>query len=789
MKRALFLAATVIAGIGVGVAVVRQQKALTLHTGWKLQPVGEQTKTGDLLAGGEVSPDGKWIAFVSSGQGTHHAYLFDAQTGKLASDTKLSPSWVGLSWTADSKTLYISGGTQNRIHSLEVGADGSTKEGKDLKLVTEGAASLWLAGMVTVDKVAFVASSATDRLLEVNLETGEIQRELKFELGAAPFTVRKGQEGKLLVSLQGGSKVSEVSVDSFNVLRSWNTGRHPNDMLVHGDRLFVACGNDDEVDVIDLYNGGLEERIVTRPWPNAPAGSTPDALAITRDGKKLFVANADNNAVAVIDVAKRGRSEVEGFIPSGAYPCALAVLKDQKSLLIGAGKGMQTGPNGDTTEIDKQAPKGYPYIVVLMNGLVTKVDFSDSKRLAAMTESVLELSAYKPGVEKQALRVPAAGSSAIPNKLGGSSPIKHVLYIIKENRTYDQVFGDLTKDGKPYGNGAAKLTLFGEDVAPNHRELARRYVLLDNLYASGEVSVDGHHWTNGAYVPDFMQRTWPQQYSGKGAPRLSTTLSDTPNGRIWDACRRAGLDYATYYYHTRDHTNAAWNKARTSGTRDYEAVDIFLKDFKKFESSGKMPSFMVMALSEDHTRGMAAGAFTPKAAVASNDLGIGKIVETISKSPYWSKFAIFIIEDDAQNGPDHVDAHRTVALAVSPYTYNAGVDSTHYSTMSFLKSMELILGLPPMSQHDAAAAPLYKAFSQKPNLAPFMAITPKQDLMAKNPPKKQSVLLASIDFSEPDQMTLAQEIALNKAIWKGIKGDQPYPGVVRRFGFRSGDDD
>jgi sugar lactone lactonase YvrE len=742
-----------------------------------------------MLFGGERSPNGKWIAFISSGQGVHHAYLFDAENGRLVGDTQVPVTWAGLDWSADSKTLYISGGTTPRILKLGVSDAGEMTVGDPLKITLEGTEQQWFAGLVVLDKSAYLAASATDRLLEINLETGEVQRELKFELASAPFSVKRGGEGKLLVSLQGGGKVQEVSTESLTVTRSWNTGRHPNDILVKGDRLFVACGNDDEVDVIDLYNGGLEERIVTRPWPHAPAGSTPDALAVTADGKTLLVANADNNAVAVIDIAKRGASEIEGFIPSGAYPCALAVLNDQKTVLIGAGKGVQTGPNGNTKEIDKVAPKGYPYIVTLMNGLVTKVDFAKKDQLQEMTKDVLALASFKPGIENKPLNAPSPGVSAIPSRLGEPSPIKHVLYIIKENRTYDQVFGDLTKDGKPYGNGDPNLTLFGEDVAPNHRELARKYVLLDNLYASGEVSVDGHHWSNGAYVPDFMQRTWPQQYSGKGTPRLAPTLSDTPNGRIWDQCRRAGLDYATYYYHTKDRTNAAWNRARTQGVRDYLAVDIFLKDFEKFESTGKVPNFMVMALSEDHTRGTAAGAFTPKAAVASNDLGIGKIVERISKSKYWKEFAIFIIEDDAQNGPDHVDAHRTVCLAVSPYTYNAGVDSTFYSTMSVLRSMELILGLRPMSQFDASASPLFKAFSQKPNTEPYKALTPKQDMLAKNPPKKSEPLLDSIDFREPDQMTLAQEIALNKAIWKSIKGNQPYPGAVRRFGSKGSEPD
>jgi hypothetical protein len=232
-----------------------------------------------------------------------------------------------------------------------------------------------------------------------------------------------------------------------------------------------------------------------------------------------------------------------------------------------------------------------------------------------------------------------------------------------------------------------------------------------------------------------------------------------------------------------------WAAARAKRVRDYEAVDIFIREFKDMERSGTVPSFMVMALSEDHTTGTRPGAFTPKAAVASNDLGVGKIVEAISSSSLWKEFAIFIIEDDAQNGPDHVDAHRTVGLVVSPYTRNSGLDHTHYTTTSMLRTMELILGAEPMTQFDAAATPMYRAFHAKPDPTPYKALTPATDLQARNPQVIQPALLRDIDFSEPDQLSLAQEIALNQAIWHSIKGRQPYPGAVRRFGFTAAEDE
>jgi hypothetical protein len=362
-----------------------------------------------------------------------------------------------------------------------------------------------------------------------------------------------------------------------------------------------------------------------------------------------------------------------------------------------------------------------------------------------------------------------------------------VLYIIKENRTYDQVLGDM-KDaaGKPVGNGDPALTLFGEDVTPNHHALAREFVLLDNLYANGEVSVDGHHWSNGAYVPDAMQRTWPSEYGGKGGTPIrygdfGDPLAETPSGRIWDLCERAGLPFRTYYYHVDKRRSDAWAQARARGTRDYVAADIFLKDLAEWGQSGEMPRFTVMALSEDHTTGTRPGSFTPKACVASNDLAVGKIVEACSKSRFWKEMAIFIIEDDAQNGPDHVDAHRTVALAVSPYTRRGAVDSTMYSTCSLLRSMELILGLPPMTQYDAGATPLYAAFTNRPDFTPYNVRPARIDLDARNLRTAYGASASrAMDLSEPDHLTRQDEDTLNRVLWHSVKGASAlYPGIHR----------
>jgi hypothetical protein len=368
--------------------------------------------------------------------------------------------------------------------------------------------------------------------------------------------------------------------------------------------------------------------------------------------------------------------------------------------------------------------------------------------------------------------------------VGDASPIKHVLYIIKENRTYDQVFGDIEK-----GNGDPKLTLFGRDVTPNHHALAEEFVLLDNLYCNGEVSADGHPWSTSAYATDFTQRSWVLSYSRKGSTNATESVTRPPNGYIWEAVLKKGLTVQGYYQlhpTLMDHSTVRYvesAKTRAQGgrqaRRDTDLAKIFIEDFKEFEASGKMPSFMIMSLGEDHTQGTTPGAFTPKASVASNDVALGQIVEAVSHSKYWKEFAIFVIEDDAQNGPDSVDSHRTAGLVISPYTRRKHLDSTMYTTTSMLRTMELILGVPPLTQHDAAATPMFESFTNSATLAPYQALLARIDVTTRNTEHaygaKQS---ARMDWSDYDRIN---DDELNEILWHSIKGlDTPMPAPTRR---------
>ena len=353
-----------------------------------------------------------------------------------------------------------------------------------------------------------------------------------------------------------------------------------------------------------------------------------------------------------------------------------------------------------------------------------------------------------------------------------------MLYIIKENRTYDQVLGDL-KDasGKPMGNGDPHLTLFGEDVSPNHHQFAREYVLFDNLYCNSEVSVDGHSWCDGAIATDYRQRQWTVRYTKHGQLPGNDEMSTPAEGWLWDLCKRHGVSFKCYGEGEKDVPKD--NRGTWPGGRDMHKVDGWIGDLKKAETTGDLPRFMIMSLGEDHTRGTKPGEHTPQAMVASNDIALGKIVAAASRSKFWKEMAIFVIEDDAQNGPDHVDAHRTVGFVISPYIKRGMIDSTPYTTTSMVRTMELILGLAPLTQHDAAATPMYESFTNTPTLTPYKALPAQIDVTTRNTATaygaKQS---ARMDWSDYDRIN---EDELNEILWHSIKGvDVPMPAPVRR---------
>jgi hypothetical protein len=447
-------------------------------------------------------------------------------------------------------------------------------------------------------------------------------------------------------------------------------------------------------------------------------------------------------------------------------------------------------------------------------GSLSTLPAPDAAALKAYTQTVYALAPFTEATVLAPASAPAA--SPIPRKVGDVSPIKHVFYVIRENRTYDQVLGDMER-----GNSEPTLCLFGEDVTPNAHAMVREFVLLDNFYVDAEVSYDGHAYSTGAYASDFVEKMWPTNYGSRGGRYMSEgggkmrnaygNITAPQNGYIWDAAARAGVSVRSYGEFAQRGPEPEGEKdtgvgevvATVPGLKgkvhpnyppydltipDNKRVDVWLEEFRKFEQTGELPRLNIIRLGNDHTAGTRAGYPTPRAMVAENDRALGRVVEAISNSRFWKESAIFVLEDDAQNGPDHVDAHRSPAIVVSPFTKRGVVDSTLYTTAAMLRTMELILGLKPMSQLDTAATPMYNAFQVTPVLTPFTARPPKIDLNEKNAVNAWGAAAsAAMYLAEADR---APDLELNEIVWRSVRGAaSPMPPPRRAAFIRVADTD
>ncbi len=779
-----------------------EKESTLLFNGWKISPVGHQLPTGDMLLGGQFSPDGKLYAVCNSGWGSHALHIFDVDKEAEVAKIALGRSWSGIAWSKDGKSIYISGGisnTINDVYHIQQNESGTWERVKGLKISGSDRQKTCIAGVaLSADNSRlFVLNNSDNYMYVLNMVTGDTT--VRLNVGDHPGAIQLSADGKTLyVANWGGSEVVALDVNNPDTplyRTRFTTGEHPNALALAKDgRMFVSCGNSDSVSVLDTRTGRTIETIKTTLTPRSPGGTTPDSVAVSPDGMTLFVANADNNDVEQIDVSVPGSSRPLGFIPTGWYTTTVAVSADGKKLLIGSGKGIGSHPNPAATPINQNFVGGFPYIASQLNGSISFLPIPDSNQLAKFSKMVAANSPYR---DSQMERTASKVKTVIPTTVGAPCPIKYVLYIIKENRTYDQVFGDISK-----GNGDPNLCLFGKDVSPNHHALAEQFVLLDDIYCNGEVSADGHPWSTSAYCTDFNERSWTLSYSGKGSTSGSDSVDVPTTGYIWDACKKKGLSYRSYGEYLSAAGPDAPPEKRVAGAsglighgsekyvgvgradrgenmRDTEEADIFISEFKEYERTKSIPQFMIMSLGEDHTHGTQPGQFAPKCCVASNDQAIGKIVETISHSSVWSQYAIFIIEDDAQNGPDHVDSHRTAAMVISPYIHRGMVDSTMYSTASLLHTMELILGLKPMTQYDAAATPLFASFGDKPDLTAYNLVGPRIALDIRNSAAAYGAAESKkMDFSDYDRV---DEQALNRILWHSIKGrNVPMPAPVHR---------
>ncbi len=470
---------------------------------------------------------------------------------------------------------------------------------------------------------------------------------------------------------------------------------------------------------------------------------------------------------------------------------------DSKRILVANGKGMFSKPNRNgPSPYAGRATNITEYIGSLFTGTHSFIDMPSPDKMGEYTKQAYACSPLKN--DGSVVHEGAEADNPIPKKVGEQSPIKYVIYVIKENRTYDQVYGDM-----PQGNGDPQLCLFPDAITPNHHKLAREFVLLDNTYVEGEVSADGHEWSMGAYATDFTEKAWPLGYRGGkriGYPSEGQYdyIERPAGGYLWDRAAAAKVSYRNY---------GEWvanGKKKPDGTfedakprvkaleghidpqfvgfdgdyPDVKRAERFVSEVKRFEKQGDMPRLQIVRLPNDHTQGTRLGKATPTAQVADNDLALGLLVEGVSQSKFWKETAIFVIEDDAQNGPDHVDAHRSVALVISPFTKRNHVDSTMYSTSSLLRTMELILGLKPMSQFDAAARPMFSSFTAKPDFAPYAHAMPKTDLDAKNVAGAWGQEWSQRANLEKEDA--ADDLKFNEVIWKSVKGAKSQmPAPVR----------
>ncbi|MGL6073604.1 MAG: alkaline phosphatase family protein [Fimbriiglobus sp.] len=798
-----------------------------LPNGWHLTPAGSHVVTSDLPLNILPLKDGKHALVSTSGFNMHHLYLIDTTTNKILSDMTTRNSWFGLALDKAESKVWWSGGGSGLMHTFDLAEAVLKKTSKPepetgklsreelAKLLEKEPAAAGFRSGMYLDEAKGLLYSLDINQSQMHIIDTKAGTTKTVKLTGRPYDIIASKNGAVLyISDWAGRQVLVFNPADQSIVARIPVGEHPNQLRLHptDERIFVTCASTNTVAVIDGVRGIVTETISTTLFPLAPEGSTPCASAISPDGKTLYVANADNNCVAVVDISEPSKSKVSGFIPTGWYPTALAVSADGKNILVGVGKGLQSKANPNFTpeelkKTEKDDVKAvarrimpYPYIGTTMSGALSVVPVPDEKTLREMTAMVYRNCPYS---DSQLTTAPHPVKTAIPNKVGDASPIKYVVYIIKENRTYDQVFGELKQ-----GNGDPSLTLFGRPVTPNHHKLAEEFVLLDNLYCNGQVSRDGHPWSTMAYHTDYIARDWHLTYSrrkGVDDDELGN-LQNGPSGHIWDACRRKGIPYRSYGEYGKrvsdgqggfkmegrvpglvGHMSAEYGiKGKENAkARDTDNAAVFIKEYDEFVKAKTMPNFIIMSLGEDHTTGTTPGTFTPKACVASNDLALGQLVEHISKGPLWKETAIFVIEDDAQNGPDHVDAHRTVGLVISPYTKRKFVDSTQYSTVSMIRTMELILGLAPLSQYDAAARPMFNSFTDTADVTPYKHLEAQIDLNEKNKPTDFGAQKsAKMDFSDYD---LVDDFELNEILWKSIKGvNAPIPPAVRRaIPFRS----
>ncbi|HEY0245211.1 MAG TPA: bifunctional YncE family protein/alkaline phosphatase family protein, partial [Mucilaginibacter sp.] len=660
---------------------IAQTEQVLLPNGWKLSPAGRHLQLGDLPLNLQLSASGKLLAVTNNGQSTQSIQLIDPVNEKLLDEKVVGKSWYGLAFSHDEKKLYASGGNDNWIMAFDI-QDNKIGKADTIKLGLPWPKGKICATGITVTKnnsTLYTVTKEDSSLYIINPNTHKILKRVKLP-AEAYNCILSPDEKVLYISIWGGEEVSCYNTLT-GTISNIKVGNHPNELLLNkkGNWLFVANANDNSVSVINTSTNKTVEIIATALYPTKLTGSTTNGLTLSADEKTLYIANADNNCLAVFDVSKPGSSQSNGFIPVGWYPTNVKTLGNK--ILVANGKGFTSMANPMGPQPVKKADNsGYQkspvnskeqYIGGLFKGTLSIIDAPDKDRLKIYSRQVYANTPFTTQVEKQA---PGETGNPVPRNQMEKSPIKYVFYIIKENRTYDQVLGDMSQ-----GNGDTSLCIFGKKVTPNAHAIANEFALLDNFYVDAEVSADGHNWSMAAYATDFIEKTWPTSYGGRGGNYDSEgerKIGDPKDGYIWDYCKRAGVSYRTYGEF------AANGKANIKSLQghlcpqspgfdlsitDIKREEIWAHDFDSLLRVNQVPQFNSVRLGNDHTSGQRKGTISPIAAVADNDQAVGMLIDHLSKSSIWKESVVFVLEDDAQNGPDHIDAHRSPVYVAGPY--------------------------------------------------------------------------------------------------------------------------
>jgi DNA-binding beta-propeller fold protein YncE len=746
-----------------------------LATGVRLDAEGEFIDLGSMPLGLALAPERTRVVAVLSGWREQGIQVVDLESKKVLQTIPQEAAFYGAAFSANGKQLYVSGGNEDLIYAYSWNNGAATLVKKIIlgEKKPDKTGSRYPAGIAVSQKgnLLYVAENVGDALAVVDPSSGRVVQ--RFSTDHYPYAVEVAPDGKVYVSAWGSNTISIFRAFADGTLS--NTGRlvvgpRPSALVMNpdGSRLFVALAGTDQIAIVDTRARKVL-RYLQDQAPGAPSeGSTPNALALSRDATKLYVAEADNNAIAVFDVSEQISKRASlaavgsmGRIPTDWYPTGLLEVDKNLIVLTGKGHGSHANPDGPTPGERIERPLGYD--LGQLNGSIRmcSADFSPAA-LAQFSRRVAEANGWDQ--QRASRRYP---------------PFKHVVYIIKENRTYDQVLGDLKE-----GDGDPNLVFFGKDVSPNHHALALRFGLFDRFFTNAEVSSQGHIWSTAAYVTDFGEKLIPSAYSDRRGGIDGEETDEPIGGFLWNLAAKKGIWFRDYG----EMVNGpeGWPVTQRDLRADVSPIypefnlkipdqrraDGWIQELHEFEAKGEMPALEVLHLPSDHTAGGRPAYPTPRAYMADNDLALGRIVEALSQGPFWRDTVVFVLEDDSQSGPDHVDSHRSPFFAISAYNH-PGTIHRFANTTDVVAAIEDILGLGRMSKFDYFSRSLADVFSQTPDFAPYRSLVPRADMKETNPSKGVAARMSEgLDLRAADR---SDDELFNRVLWYMLKPDSAPP--------------